>query len=147
MQERHTEGWIILMADGSLEDHNIVKKAARECGINHVFTSVYNGSQLMDYLQGKGAYFTETSTMPDLLLMDIKLDIVDGFEVLDFMRKYKHFKFPIYVLTATKREEDVVRAMHYGVKGFFQKPLSYGEWAKMVGAICKASFQAKKEKH
>lgn len=37
------KSFLILMADGNLEDHDKVKAAARQCLINHVFTSVYNG--------------------------------------------------------------------------------------------------------
>ena len=130
----------IVMADGNLEDHRFVKNAARECGINHVFTSVFNGSQLLDYLYRKGAYKTERDVRPDLLFMDIRLEIVNGFDVLERLHRDDKIRFPVYVLTETRREEDVARAMRSGVVGYFQKPLTYGDYVAMVGKICKDCF-------
>ena len=70
------EGMIIVMADENLSDHDRVKKAARECKVNHVFTSVYNGSQLMDLLLKKGVYYTAETVSPDLIIMDVDLPVV-----------------------------------------------------------------------
>jgi DNA-binding response OmpR family regulator len=141
------EGYSILMADINIEDHNNVKNAARECGVNHVFTSVYNGSQLMDYLVRKGAYTRESDGTPDLLIMDINLDLVSGFEILEFLSDHEKFsEMPIYILTKTVKEEEAVKAREYGVRDFFQKPLAYTEWIKMVGNICKDTFGKKHTK-
>ena len=77
-QERR--GYLILMADGNIEDHSKVKAAARQCGINHVFSSVYNGVQLRDYIQRTGVYKEDVNATPDLLIMDIQLDLIDSFD-------------------------------------------------------------------
>jgi DNA-binding response OmpR family regulator len=135
------------MADGNIDDHNMVKKAARECGVNHVFTSVYNGSQLMDYLNRKKPYNSYQNGHPDLLLMDIDLDLVSGWEILSYLSERNPQHISVYVLTANKNEEDAVRAMHFGVKDYFQKPLQYDQWRKMVGDICQESFKASHDSH
>jgi two-component system response regulator len=140
MEADQKETYLVIMADGDLKDHEIVKRAARECGVNHVFTSIFNGSQLMDYLQRKGAYIAESDGKPDLLIMDINLEVIDGFEILKFLGESGRQDFPIYILTKTKRQEDVVRAMQFGIRGYFQKPLKYEDYVKMVQGICRESF-------
>src|SRR5688572_26696028 len=95
---------LILMADGRIEDHDKVKVATRVCSVNHVFSSVYNGAQLMDALQGKGAY--KSTIAPDLLIMDIKLELIDGFEVLHQINDNLDLKkIPVYILTKNKTKE------------------------------------------
>jgi CheY-like chemotaxis protein len=139
-------GWSILMADGNLDDHNFVKRAARDCGINHVFTSVYNGRQLLDLLTRQQPYLTDHNEKPDLLIMDIDLDLVSGWEILEWIKKNEPEKFPVYVLTQTRVEEDALKARHFGVREYFSKPLSYESWRKMIGDICHESFKDQFEK-
>ena len=147
IKEKGESGYHVLMADGYIEDHDLVKRAARECGVNHIFTSVYNGNQLMQFLTKRGAYSTSMEGLPDLLIMDIRLDIIDGFKILNYIKE-QNLKFPIYVLTKTKVEEDVLKAKKLGVKEFFQKPLKYEDWRGIVGGICEENFNSKlRQKH
>lgn len=139
METKTKDCLLILMADGQIEDHNKVKRATRNCNVNHVFSSVYNGAQLLDTLKGIGAY--ENTLEPDLLIMDIKLELVDGFEVLNRISKDARLKnIPIYILTKTKSQEDVLRAKALGVKDYFQKPLKDEELAEIVNGICRVSL-------
>src|SRR3954464_3441069 len=109
------EGMIIVMADENLSDHDRVKKAARECKVNHVFTSVYNGSQLMDLLLKKGVYYTAETVTPDLIIMDIDLPVISGFEVIQQIKKNEQLKnIPVYFLTDNKLEEYKTKALRLG---------------------------------
>jgi CheY-like chemotaxis protein len=141
MEEQKVIGYHIIMADGNLEDHDRVKEAARECRINHIFTSVYNGAQLMALLKQEPPYTSQLHAQPDLLIMDIFLEQVGGFEILEFLKDNPGFKFPIYILSKNKEEEDYARARKLGVREYFQKPLKLEEWLSMVGTMCSETFQ------
>src|SRR6478609_1684879 len=118
------EGLIIVMADANLSDHDRVKKAARECKINHVFTSVYNGSQLMDLLLKKGVYYTAATVSPDLIIMDVDLPVISGFEVIKAVKSNPNLKnIPVYFLTNIKAEDIKTKAIELGASGYFIKPL------------------------
>ncbi|HYC28754.1 MAG TPA: response regulator [Chitinophagaceae bacterium] len=131
------DSYLVLMADGSIEDHNMVKRAFRDCEINHVFNSVYNGKQLLDHFLLKGAYSREDDVQPDLVIMDIKLDLVDGFEVLKFLNENREiYTMPVYVLTAHRTEEVARLAEQLGVKHVYQKPETYIEYARIVQEMC-----------
>jgi len=135
------EGMIIVMADGNLADHDRVKKAARECHVNHVFTSVYNGSQLMDLLLKKGVYYTAATVSPDLIIMDIDLPVISGFEVIQEMKSRDKLKnIPVYFLTDNREKENEIKARQLGASGYFIKPLKYTELQEIVNGICNTNF-------
>jgi DNA-binding response OmpR family regulator len=102
---------------------------------------VYNGSQLMDFLTGKGAYVHESDKLPDLLIMDVHLNLITSFDILDYLQKNQKYScLPVFILTKTVKEEEKVKAMDLGVRDYFQKPLDKEQWNKMVGDICKEVF-------
>jgi CheY-like chemotaxis protein len=138
------EGLVILMADESIEDHKLVKKAARNCNVNHVFTSVYNGSQLMDYLNKKGVYYTSSETRPDLIIMDARLPVIDSFTILEKIMSDEQLKnIPVYVLTKDIVEEEKARVMAMGVKNYFKKPLKFDDLQGIIHGICRMHFPRK----
>ncbi len=135
------EGMIIVMADENLSDHDRVKKAARECKVNHVFTSVYNGSQLMDLLLKKGVYYTAETVSPDLIIMDVDLPVVSGFDVIQEIKSRENLRnIPVYFLTNNKTEESKAKARNLGAAGYFIKPLKYTELQEIVNGICSTNF-------
>jgi CheY-like chemotaxis protein len=135
------EGVIIVMADENLVDQNNVKKAARNCDIAHVFTSVYNGEQLMNLLLKRDVYFSE-GKIPDLIIMDIHLRLLDGFEVLKRIKSHSELKnIPVYILTKDRNSADVDRAMQLGVNDYFKKPLSDHELQVIIKGICGLNFK------
>ena len=137
-------GVIIVMADGDMDDQAQVKKAARACDIPHVFASVYNGVQLIDLLFKRDVYFSE-SKIPDLLIMDINLRLLDGFEALKQIKSDDVLKeIPIYILTHNYTEEGAKRAKELGACHFFKKPLTYDELHLIIKGICDLHFKDKK---
>jgi CheY-like chemotaxis protein len=132
------DGLILVMADPNLENHNVVKKAARECKVNHVFTSVFNGSQLMDLLFKKGVYYTAKNVLPDVILLDINLPDVSGFELLQKVRQDGKLKeIPVYLLSNERHEKHRVKAQEAGAWGCLTKPLSFTDVRDIIDSICK----------
>ena len=137
-------GVIIVMADESLEDQSLVKKAARSCDISHVFSSVYNGEQLMSLLLKRDVYFT-TGKIPDLIIMDIHLRLLDGFEVLKRLKANDALKnIPVYILTKDRNDAEVKRAMDLGANDYFKKPIDYIDLHFIIKSICDINFRDRK---
>jgi DNA-binding response OmpR family regulator len=138
------EGMIIVMADENLADHDKVKMAARRCNVNHVFTSVYNGSQLMDLLLKKGVYYTAAGVAPDLIIMEVDLPVISGFEVIQKMKSSEKLSsIPVYFLTRKKDDRTRAEAMKLGAAGFFNKPLKTEELQSIITGICSTHFKGK----
>ena len=139
-----SEGMIIVMAGEKLEDHDLMKKAVRECRINHVFTSVFNGSQLMDLLLKRGVYKTDAGVYPDLVIMDTDLPVVKGFQILEKIKELPALKkIPFYIITSDNQEESKLRATEHGAAGYFIKPLRYEEVQGIVRSICREKLKNK----
>jgi two-component system, OmpR family, alkaline phosphatase synthesis response regulator PhoP len=86
---------------------------------------VSDGRQALDLLRGEEPV--------DLVLLDIMMPFVSGFDVLQEIRRYPHRKAtPVIMLTAKGQETDRTRAMELGATDFLTKPFSPN---KLLGRI------------
>ena len=76
------------------------------------------------------------ATRPDLVLLDVMLPKMDGFEVLDHLRADVETKpIPIVMLTALSQEQDVVRGFEHGATDYMVKPLRPAELVSRVNKL------------
>jgi CheY-like chemotaxis protein len=86
-----------------------------------------NGQEALDIL---------TNTLPDLILLDLIMPELDGFEFLEILRT-KNIKIPIIVLTAYLKESTFQRCMDLGVNGYLNKPYRLNELLNLMNDIFK----------
>ena len=81
----------------------------------------------MHYLAGEGQYSNRAEyPLPDLILLDLKMPKVDGFDVLLWIRRQPGFgSIPVVVLTSSDAIRDVNRAYALGANSFMVKPLDF----------------------
>jgi two-component system response regulator len=84
---------------------------------------VRDGEQTLEYLQGIGRYGDrQRFPFPDVLVLDLKMPIKSGFEVIDWMRCHPEFsKVEVVVLSASDDGHDIQRVTGLGVEKFFVK--------------------------
>ena len=105
--------WIIVVDD----DMTNLKTAGHVLSKNGMrVTAVTSGQALLDYLSAKG--------MPDLILLDINMSDVNGFETLKRLRQMEAGKseVPVIFLTADENEESESRALQLGAIDYIRKP-------------------------
>jgi CheY-like chemotaxis protein len=135
----------IVIADDDIDDHKLITQAVKECNLNHIVTSVYNGSQLLNLLTKQGFYKSEASRRPDLILLDLKMPILDGFEVLKKIQEDPELSdIPIYTLSDTAFNDDKDRALALGSKKHYAKPLNYEDLRNLIGSICQETYGKRK---
>lgn len=100
-----------------IEDDAIVSKM-----LQHILER--QGYQTKVAADGRSAVtFVSSNSPPLLVLMDVMLPFVDGFELIDIIRNNPNWKnVPIVMLTAKAREQDIVRALSSGVNDYIAKP-------------------------
>ncbi len=87
-----------------------------------------NGKEAIELLQKK--------PIPHLILLDLKLPHIDGFEVLDFIRNYQPTKLiPVIILTSSTEEKDIQRVYGLGANSYIQKPVHFKTFLKVVKMI------------
>ena len=127
----------ILLVEDNPDDEALTLRALKKHNFAHTVDVVRDGAEALDYIFGKGDYADrDKSTMPQLILLDIKLPKVDGLEVLKEIRsneKYHHI--PIVMLTTSTEESDVVRSYKNGANSFIKKPVDFSEFLDVVNKL------------
>src|SRR5262245_18480951 len=86
MRERFKPGLRILMADDSESDRFFLQRAFHASGVGAYFLGVSDGAEGIGYLKGAGRFADrKTYPFPNVLLLDIKMPVVDGFDVLKWL--------------------------------------------------------------
>src|SRR5262245_6778938 len=100
---------VILLVEDREDDILLVRKSFEKGGINNPFQVVRDGEEAIQYLAGEGRYSNRAEyPLPDLILLDLKMPRVDGFEVLMWIRRQPGFgSIPVVVLTSSDAIRDV----------------------------------------
>jgi CheY-like chemotaxis protein len=134
---------IILLAEDDPNDVFFLQRALAKAGINFPLHVVRNGQEALEYLAGLGKFSDRVKyPLPSLLLLDLKMPFVDGFEVLAWARAQTELKqLPVIVLTSSAVDRDRQRTAELGANGYFVKPPT----REMVEEILEL-FERQKEK-
>src|SRR5689334_1986999 len=100
---------IVLHVEDDANDVFFVQRAFEKAEVGVRLHRVEDGQQALDYLGGIGAYRDRASfPMPDLVLLDLKLPLLSGFEVLEWARAREQFReLPICILSSSDQAEDI----------------------------------------
>jgi len=96
-----------------------------------------DGQQALDYLQREGRHSDpSTSPRPDLVLLDLRLPRVDGFEVLRRMKATEDVShIPVVVLSTSEAEVDIAAAYQTGACSYLVKPTEFQAYIELVRGL------------
>jgi CheY-like chemotaxis protein len=119
----------ILIVDDDENDISLTQRAFSRINVHCTFQVLNNGQEAVDYLGGHGPYADRRKyPLPMMLLMDLKMPIMDGFEVLAWLRGRPGLKvIPAVVLSSSDSPADVTRAYELGANSFMAKSVNYDE--------------------
>jgi CheY-like chemotaxis protein len=124
----------ILLVEDNPDDVLITKRAWKKGLIRNQLIVVNNGEKALKYLRKEEEY--EKARTPCLVLLDLKMPIVNGFEVLEKVKKDEALKkIPIIVLTSSERKDDINRAYNLGCNSYIVKPVSFEKFIQSVQDI------------
>ena len=99
---------VILLIDDDENDIVLAKKALAAAKIENPLYVVRDGEEAMAYLEGMGKYSDRAEfPLPDLILLDLKMPRLDGFELLSWIRKQPHLK-ALRVVMLTSSEDGMI---------------------------------------
>ena len=104
----------------------------------------HDGFQVMEAFNGKQAIDKLRDT-PDLVLLDVMMPDIDGFEVLETIREVS--SVPVIMLTARGEEDDRVRGLELGADDYITKPFSPRELVSRVKAVLRRTEGATGSMH
>jgi len=127
----------ILLAKDSEDYAVLFRRALKSADIDASLDVVQDGQEAIDYLTGIDGYADrEKHPFPKLLLLDLRMPRMDGFEVLSAVRQRLGFtQLPVIVLTHSDNLADVRRAYELGATSYFRKPDSLEGLDEMIHVL------------
>lgn len=128
---------VILLAEDDIADQELTKRALEACKIENQLFIVNDGEQALDYLYRRNKYADPaTSPTPDLLLLDLNMPKVDGFQVLETLNQDPGFKMiRTIVLTTSNQEQDILKSYSHGVASYISKPINPDDFFSVVSEL------------
>ncbi len=130
------EELIFLLADDDPDEHYLIHNAIQEVNKFAQIHSVFTGFQLFEFLFNKGMYEDQFNPMPHVIIADINMPILNGFDVIKTVKETPQLNdIIIYILTTSKRDEDRVKALALGADGYYTKPSNFSDLTKIMNEI------------
>jgi two-component system response regulator len=128
---------IILLVEDDPDDQAITTLAFRENDFSNEFVIASDGVEALDYLFGTGTYAgRDSSILPQLVLLDLKLPKLNGLQVLERLRRDERTRLlPVVVLSSSVEEADLVRSYSLGANSYVRKPVDFGAFVDLAGVL------------
>ncbi len=128
------EDAVILLVEDNPDDEALTLRALKKNNIKNEVVVARDGVEALDYLFGQGKFAgRDTSIMPQVVLLDLKLPKLDGFDVLRRMRSDERTRLlPVVILTSSNEEQDRVNGYDLGANSYVRKPVEFGAFIEAV---------------
>ncbi|MEM7657671.1 MAG: response regulator [Bacteroidota bacterium] len=133
----------ILLVDDTASDVNLVKIILEELDFAGRLEVVSDGEEALAFLHRKGAYQNRRrNQLPDLILLDLHMPQMDGFEVLKQLKETARMvRLPVIILSAFDNDEEASKAYSMGAGGYIVKPTNFLQLKEKLEGILAFWFQ------
>jgi two-component system, response regulator len=127
----------ILLVEDNPDDVELTKRAFIKNHIQNEIIVVNDGLTALDYLLQRGKYSTIIEPhLPAVVLLDLKLPKLDGFEVLTAIRANEKTRLlPVVILTSSNEEQDIIKGYKNGANSYVRKPVVFEEFIEAVSKL------------
>jgi two-component system response regulator len=124
----------ILLVEDNPNDEALTLRALKKHNISNPVVVVRDGAEALDWLFARGVHAgRDASVQPQLVLLDLNLPKVSGFEVLRAIRDDPRTKrLPVVLLTSSGEERDVAAGYDHGANSYVRKPVEFVEFAEAI---------------
>lgn len=123
----------ILLVEDSLNDIELILTSLAENNLGNEVVVVRDGEEALDYLYRRGVFRLRREGNPVVVMLDLKLPKVDGFEVLTKLKSDTNLRMiPVVVLTSSREERDLTRCYELGTNAYVVKPIDFHEFVDAI---------------
>ncbi|HWP23600.1 MAG TPA: response regulator [Candidatus Binatia bacterium] len=125
---------VILLVEDNPDDEALTLRAFKKNNIGNEVVVARDGAEALDYLFGTGSHAgRDTTVMPAMTLLDLKLPKIDGLEVLRRIRADDRTRLlPVVILTSSKEEQDLIDGYRLGANSYIRKPVDFMQFVEAV---------------
>jgi DNA-binding response OmpR family regulator len=124
----------ILLVEDNDDDAELTLMAFKKHKFANIIIRIRDGAEALDYLFCRRQFISRNiNQLPKIILLDLKLPKVSGFEVLKAVKSNDILKsIPVIIMTSSQEEKDIVRSYELGVNSFITKPVLMEEFMEVV---------------
>ena len=126
----------VLLVEDDPGHARLIEKNLRRSNITNDIKVIDNGKEALDYLLRQGAFEGREPGNPVLVLLDLNLPGIDGYEILRRLKADETTrKIPVVVLTTTSDQSEVERCYALGCNVFVSKPVEYSDFSEAIARL------------
>ena len=123
----------ILLVEDNPDDELVMLRALAKNGMAGELVVARDGVEALDYLFSPGRAGQPGDAMPCLILLDLKLPRLNGFEVLERVRADERTRLlPVVILTSSRERRDVLEGYGLGANSYVRKPVDFERFLEVV---------------
>jgi two-component system, response regulator len=127
----------ILLIEDNPDDVELTLRALKKNALVDEIMVARDGQEALDYLFNKtktdGA---KAPTLPEVILLDLKLPKINGLTVLRRIKSDQRTKFiPVIILTTSKEEKDILESYNLGANSYVHKPVNFTKFVDAMNQL------------
>jgi len=123
----------ILLIEDNFDHAEIIKRCFESHRIENKITHLSDGEQAVNFLFRQKSFAEKEYTLPNLILLDLRLPKIDGLEVLTKVKQEESLKsIPVVILTSSENENDINSAYKNYVNSYMVKPLDFEKFNRLM---------------
>lgn len=131
MKDNNNNAVEILLIEDNPDDAGLTIRALKKYNLANHLLHLHDGEEALDFI-----FSEKVTSLPKVILLDLKMPKVDGIEVLRKIKSDERKKvIPVVVLTSSKEERDIVESYKLGVNAYIVKPVDFDKFVKAISEI------------
>lgn len=127
----------VLLVEDNINDAELTIRALKKNNLANELVHLRDGAEALDFIFGEGAYAgREVGFSPKVILLDLKMPRINGFEVLERLKADERTKMiPVVILTSSKEDPDIEKCYKLGANSYIVKPVDFESFVKSMGEL------------
>lgn len=131
----------LLLVEDSEDDAYFFKRTLLKSGLTCALHRASNGAEAVDFLQSTST--GDSHSLPCIMFLDLKMPVLNGFEVLDWLRQQTFAQqMRVVVLSGSEHQHDKERAAELGAADYLVKPVKPGDLDRFLKDVCPKDSEA-----
>ncbi len=127
---------VIILAEDDDGHAGLIYKTLKRAGVKNYILHFEDGEKTLNYLFRRGDYFHREEDVSHILLLDIRMPVIDGKEVIRQVKQEKELQhIPIIVLSTTDDPWEKENCYSLGCSAYIVKPIQYKEFIKVISQL------------